>query len=122
MEHRSSEENCPFFNQHGDEENTVPRDDEKAELWNAFFASAFNSQMGFLEDKQCPELAHKDGEQTRPETEEVVSDLCSHLDATKSGGLAQSPSGRLREPMEELAEPLSHPSLSSALASWGGPR
>lgn len=44
----------------------VTRAEEKAEGQNAFFASAFKSQMGYVEDKQSPELAHRDKEQIRP--------------------------------------------------------
>ena len=54
------------YNQCEDMGNTVPMDEEKAEVQNAFFASAFNSQMGSLEAKQSPELAHREGSTPDP--------------------------------------------------------
>lgn len=44
----------------------VTMDEEKAEVQNSFFSSIFsNNQMGYLEDKQSAELAHRDREQAR---------------------------------------------------------
>lgn len=39
----------------------VKTDEEKAEARHAFFASAFNSRMGYVEHKQSPEVAHMQG-------------------------------------------------------------
>lgn len=58
----------------------VTTDEEKAELRNSFFSSvSSNSQMGYLEDEQPPELAHRAGEQTRPPAvpEEFVSEFAA---------------------------------------------
>lgn len=56
------------------------KDEEKAELLKAFFTSVFNRQIHSPEDKQSPELADSDQEQTRPPAvlEEIISDLQSH--------------------------------------------
>lgn len=40
--------------------------EEKAEVRHAFFASTSNIQMGYVEDKQSPEPAHREGSRPEP--------------------------------------------------------
>ncbi|KAK4810732.1 hypothetical protein QYF61_007706 [Mycteria americana] len=97
------------FSIHGEGGNIATKDEEKAEVLNAFFASVFNSQTSYPQGIQPPELEDRDGEQNKPPIiqEEAVNDLLRHLDTHKSMGLDGIHPRVLRELAEELAKPLS---------------
>jgi len=89
--------------------NIANKDEEKAYVFDAFFASVFNSQMSYSQGSQPPVLEDKEGEQNKPPIiqEEAVNDLLCHLDAYKSMGPDGIHPRVLREPAEELAKRLS---------------
>ncbi|PKU40317.1 rna-directed dna polymerase from mobile element jockey-like [Limosa lapponica baueri] len=104
---RRTQENLhPLLNVGG---NIVTKDEEKAEVLNAFFASVFSSGVGCPPSTQSPELADRGGEQNEALIiqREVVRDLLQHLDINKSMGTDGIHRRVLRELAEVLAEPLS---------------
>jgi len=91
--------------------NIAPNDEEKAEVFNACFASALNSQTSYPQGIQTPELEDRDGEQNKPPIiqEEAVNDLLCllcHLDTYKSMGLDGIHPRVVREWVEELTKAL----------------
>jgi len=89
--------------------NIATKDEEKAEVLNAFFASFFNSQTSYSKRIQPPELEDRDGEQNKPHIiqEQGVNDLLHHMDIHKSMGPDGIHPRVLRELSEELTKPLS---------------
>ncbi|PKU49523.1 rna-directed dna polymerase from mobile element jockey-like [Limosa lapponica baueri] len=89
--------------------NIVTKDEKKAEVLNAFFASVFSSGAGCPPSSQTPELAVRVGEQNEAPViqREVVRDLLQNLDTNKSMGPDGIHPRILRELGEVLAEPLS---------------
>ncbi|KAK4810539.1 hypothetical protein QYF61_004502 [Mycteria americana] len=89
--------------------NTVTKDEEKAEVLNAFFASVFNSRANCSLGTQPLELEDRDGNQTgAPIIQgEMVSDLLHHLDTHKSMGPDEIHPRVLKELAEVLTKPLS---------------
>ncbi|KAK4827442.1 hypothetical protein QYF61_017999 [Mycteria americana] len=85
--------------------NIVTKDEEKAEVLNAFFAPVFNSKTSC----SPPELEDRDGEQNEAPIiqGEMVSDLLHHLDTYKSMGLDGIHPRVLRELAEVLTKLLS---------------
>jgi len=72
--------------------NIATKDEEKAEVRSAFFASVFNSQTSYSQGVQPHELEDRGGEQNKPPIihEEAVNNLLCHLDTHKSMGLEGS--------------------------------
>ena len=97
--------------------NIANKDEEKAEVPNAFFASVFSSQTSYSQGSQPPVLEDREGERNRPPIihEEEVNDLLCHLDTDKSMGPDGSHTRVLREQAEELIKTLSIISQQSCL-------
>ena len=71
-----------------DEGILVTKDQDKAEVLNAFFASVFNNKTCYSLGTQPSVLVDRDGEQNKPFMihDEIVLDLLRKLDAYKSMG------------------------------------
>jgi len=87
----------------------VTKDQDKAEVLNAFFASVFNSKTCNSPGTQPPVLVDTDGERNMPCMihDEMVLDLLRKLDAHKSVGPDGLHPGALRELVDVVAKPLS---------------
>ncbi|KAK4828638.1 hypothetical protein QYF61_000286 [Mycteria americana] len=103
---RAKENLWPLLDRGG---NPVTKDEEKAEVLNAFFASVFNSRANCSLGTQPPELEDRDGDQNgAPIIQgEMVSDLLHHLDTHKSMGPDEIHPRVLKELAEVLTKPLS---------------
>jgi len=90
-------------------EDIASKDEEKAEVLNAFFTSVFNSQTGCSQSTQPSVLEGREGEQNKSPIiqEEAVNDLLCHLETYNSVGLDVIHPRVLKDLAEELAKPLS---------------
>ncbi|KAK4822567.1 LOW QUALITY PROTEIN: hypothetical protein QYF61_016136 [Mycteria americana] len=89
--------------------NTVTKDEEKAEVLNAYFASVFNSRANCSLGTQPLELEDRDRDQNgAPIIQgEMVSDLLHHLDTHKSMGPDEIHPRVLKELADVLTKTLS---------------
>jgi len=104
---KTAKENLhPLLDARGDIAN---KDEKKAEVLNAFFASVFSSQTGYSQGSQPPVLEDREGVRNKPPIiqDEAVNDFLCHLDTYKSMRLDGIHQRVLKELAEELATPLS---------------
>jgi len=62
--------------------NVVNKDEEKSEVFHAFFTSAFNSQTGYSQGSHPPVMEDREGVWNKPPIvqKEALNDLLCHLD------------------------------------------
>ncbi|KAK4826056.1 hypothetical protein QYF61_004171 [Mycteria americana] len=96
------------------------KDEEKAEVLNAFFASVCNSKTSCSPGTQPPELEDRDGEHDEAPIiqGEMVSDLLHHLDTHIDGAGWDPPKGT--EGAGRSAHQATSNPLPAVLANWGG--
>ena len=96
--------------------NVTTEDKEKAEVLNAFFTSAFNSQTSYPQGTLCPDLeVWADMWNIPPEIQvEAVRELLLHVDCHKSMG----PDGLHPRVLRELAGVIAEPRSAIYQRSW----